>query len=132
MSKKPKDSKRKGGWGSLFGLSTLAGLLSFMLLVPFVWLGGLGVSATVSIFQNLPDFIRPVNAAEASNIYAVKDGKTVQVARFFNENRISVGYDEISPNMIRAAIDTEDPRFYEHAGVDWVSLTRATLTNILK
>jgi len=132
MSKKRKESKRQGGWGALFGLSSLAGLLSFLLLVPMVWLGTLGVSATVSIFQNLPDFIRPVNAAEASNIYALKDGKPVQVARFFNENRISVGFDDISPNMIRAAIDTEDPRFYEHAGVDWVSLTRATLTNILK
>ncbi|NBR26707.1 MAG: penicillin-binding protein, partial [Micrococcales bacterium] len=39
---------------------------------------------------------------------------------------------EISPNMIRAAIDTEDPRFYEHIGVDWISLARATLTNVAK
>ena len=54
------------------------------------------------------------------------------VARFFNENRISVEFDEISPNMIRAAIDTEDPRFYEHIGVDWISLARATLTNVAK
>ncbi|NBW73130.1 MAG: PASTA domain-containing protein [Microbacteriaceae bacterium] len=130
MSKKGKKSKRRGGWWSLFGLSSIAGLLSFALLVPFVWLGGLGVSATVSIFQNLPDFIRPVNAAESSTIYAMQDGKPVEVARFFNENRKSVAYDQISPNMIRAAIDTEDPRFYEHAGVDWVSLFRAVLTNI--
>jgi len=131
MSKKGKQSKQ-GGWGALLSLSSLAGLLSFALLVPFVWLGGLGVTATVSIFQNLPDFIKPVNAAEASNIYAIKDGKPVQVARFFNENRISVAFDDISPNMVRAAVDTEDPRFYQHAGVDWVSLTRASLTNILK
>lgn len=34
--------------------------------------------------------------------------------------------------MIRAAIDTEDPRFYEHAGVDWVSFSRAILTNLSK
>ena len=132
MSEKGKKSKREGGWGKLLGLSSLAGLLSFMLLVPFVWLGGLGVTATVSIFQNLPDFIKPVNAAEASNIYALRDGKPFLVARFYNENRLSVGYNDISPNMIRAAIDTEDPRFYEHAGVDWISLTRASLTNILK
>lgn len=132
MSEKGKKSKRRGGWFALFSLSSVAGLLSMALLVPFIWLGGLGVSATVSIFQNLPDFIRPVNAAEASNIYAIKDGKPVQVARFFNENRISVGFDEISENMLRAAVDTEDPRFYEHAGVDWISLGRATFTNILK
>ena len=132
MSEKGKKSKRQRGWLSLFGLSSLAGLLSLALLLPFIWLGGLGVSATVGIFQNLPDFIKPVNAAEASNIYAIKDGKPVQVARFFNENRISVGFDEVSKNMLRAVVDTEDPRFYEHAGVDWVSLARATFTNLAK
>jgi len=132
MSEKGKKSKRRGGWLSLLSLSTLASVLSFALLLPVVWLGGLGVSAGVAIFENLPDFIKPVNAAEASNIYAMKNGKPVQVARFFSENRISVGFSDISPNMVRAAIDTEDPRFYEHAGVDWVSFTRATLTNVLK
>lgn len=132
MSEKGKKSKRRGGWLSLLSLSSLASVLSFVLLLPVVWLGGLGVSATISIFENLPDFIKPVNAAEASNIYAMKDGKPVQVARFFNENRISVGFDEISLAMVRAAIDTEDPRFYDHAGVDWVSFTRATITNVLK
>ena len=132
MSEKGKKSKRSGGWLTLLSLSSVAAVLSIALILPFIWLGGLGASATVSIFENLPDFIKPVNAAEASNIYAMKDGKPVMVARFFNENRISVGFSDISPNMVRAAIDTEDPRFYEHAGVDWVSFTRATLTNILK
>ena len=132
MSNKGNKGKRKGGWLALLGLSTVASVLSFTLLLPMLWLGGLGATATVSIFENLPDFIKPVNAAEASNIYAMKDGKPVQVARFFNENRISVGFDEISSNMVRAAIDTEDPRFYDHAGVDWVSFSRAILTNVLK
>ncbi len=131
MSVKGKKAKR-GGWLALLSLSSVASLLSFALLLPMVWLGSLGVTATLSVFENLPDFIKPVNAAEASNIYAVKDGKPVMVARFFNENRISVGFDEISPNMIRAAIDTEDPRFYDHIGVDWISLARATLTNVAK
>ena len=132
MSEKGNKAKRQGGWGALLSLSSLAGLLTMSLLLPFVWLGGLGTSAALSVFENLPDFIRPVNAAEASTIYAVKNGKTIEVARFFNANRISVGFDEISPNMIRAAIDTEDPRFYEHAGVDWISLGRATFTNIVQ
>ena len=131
MSVKGKKAKR-GGWLALLGLSSIASLLSFALLLPMVWLGSIGVTATLSVFENLPDFIKPVNAAEASNIYAVKNGKPVMVARFFNENRISVEFDEISPNMIRAAIDTEDPRFYEHIGVDWISLARATLTNVAK
>ena len=130
MADKGTKNKKKAGWLGLFGLSTLAGLLSMALLLPLVWLGGLGASATVSIFQSLPDFIKPVNAADASNIYAMQDGKPVQVARFFAENRISIDFEEISPNMIQAAIDTEDPRFYDHAGVDWVSFTRAVVNNV--
>ena len=125
-----KKNKKKAGWLGLFGLSTLAGVLSMALLLPVVWIGGIGASATLSIFESLPDFIKPVNAADASNIYAVQNGKPVQVARFFAENRISVEFDEISPNMIRAAIDTEDPRFYDHAGVDWLSFSRAVVNNV--
>ena len=132
MADKGSKNKKKAGWLGLFGLSSVASLLSMALLLPFLWLGGLGASATISIFESLPDFIKPVNAADASNIYAMQDGKPVQVARFFAENRISVDFDEISPNMVRAAIDTEDPRFYEHGGVDWVSFGRAVLTNITK
>ena len=132
MAESGKKNKKKAGWLGLFGLSSIAGLLSMALLLPFIWLGGLGASATISIFESLPDFIKPVNAADASNIYAIQDGKPVQVARFFAENRISVDFEDISPNMVRAAIDTEDPRFYEHAGVDWVSFGRAVLTNLTK
>jgi membrane peptidoglycan carboxypeptidase len=132
MAESGKKNRKKAGWLGLFGLSSIAGLLSMALLLPFIWLGGLGASATISIFESLPDFIKPVNAADASNIYAMENGKPVPVARFFAENRISVDFDDISPNMIRAAIDTEDPRFYEHAGVDWVSFGRAVLTNLTK
>ena len=132
MADKGSKNKKKAGWLGLFGLSSVASLLSMALLLPFIWLGGLGASATISIFESLPDFIKPVNAADASNIYAMQDGKPVQVARFFAENRISVDFNEISPNMVRAAIDTEDPRFYEHDGVDWVSFGRAVLTNLTK
>ncbi|MEY3933622.1 MAG: hypothetical protein RLZZ606_221, partial [Actinomycetota bacterium] len=130
MADTGKKNKKQAGWLGLFGLSTVAGVLSMALMLPVVWIGGIGASATLSVFESLPDFIKPVNAADASNIYAVENGKPVQVARFFAENRISVDFEEISPNMIRAAIDTEDPRFYDHAGVDWLSFTRAIVNNV--
>ena len=44
-----------------------------------------------------------------------------------NENRVSVTYPEISPNMINALIATEDVRYYEHTGVDLKSLFRAVI-----
>lgn len=44
-----------------------------------------------------------------------------------NENRVSVEFTDISPNMINALIATEDVRFYEHTGVDVKSLMRAII-----
>ena len=44
-----------------------------------------------------------------------------------NENRVSVGYTDISQNMINALIATEDVRFYDHTGVDVKSLMRAVI-----
>ena len=44
-----------------------------------------------------------------------------------NENRVSVAYTDISPNMINALIATEDVRFYDHTGVDLKSLFRAVI-----
>ena len=40
-------------------------------------------------------------------------------------NRIYVGYDELSPHLINALIDTEDERFAEHSGIDARALLRA-------
>lgn len=41
------------------------------------------------------------------------------------ENRVFVDYDEISPNLIKALIATEDERFYSHSGIDGKALIRA-------
>jgi membrane peptidoglycan carboxypeptidase len=135
MSEQGKSKKRGKGsrpFLKLFSLSTGAALLVIGLITPAVVVAGLSGTAVVSIFDKLPDVIRPVNAAQTSTIYAMQDGKPVKVADFFNENRISVGYDQLSPNLIHAVVDTEDPRFFQHGGVDWVSLVRATFQSLLK
>lgn len=41
-----------------------------------------------------------------------------------------VGVDEISPVLLSAVVSTEDKRFYDHAGVDHLSIARAVLINI--
>ena len=113
----------------LFGLSAIAGLLALTLLAPTAIVGGFAATTGISIFDGLPDYIKPVNASQASTLYGIQDGKPVEIARFYHENRISVPYSEMSKNILNAVISTEDPRFYEHGGIDVVSLIRATLTN---
>ncbi len=40
-----------------------------------------------------------------------------------------VALSNISPALIRAAIHSEDKRFYDHQGVDWLALSAATVRN---
>lgn len=111
-------------------LSVTAGVLAVAIAAPAVAVGGVLTTTGISMFEGLPAYIRPVNTSEASTIYAQRDGRPVELASFYHENRVEVPYEEISPNIIDAVLATEDPRFYEHAGVDMVSLVRATLTNL--
>jgi membrane peptidoglycan carboxypeptidase len=111
------------------GLSAIAGILGVALLAPIAIVGGFFASAGITVFENLPDYIKPVNASQASTLYATQDGKPVVVAKFYHENRISVTYNEMSPNVRNAVIATEDPRFFQHNGVDFVSLFRAAATS---
>jgi membrane peptidoglycan carboxypeptidase len=113
--------------GRLFGLSAIAGLLTFALITPVAAVAGYAASAGVTAFEGLPEYIKPVNASQTSTIYGNLDGEPVALASFYHENRISIDYEQMSPNMINAVIATEDPRFFQHGGVDILALTRATL-----
>jgi membrane peptidoglycan carboxypeptidase len=113
--------------GRLFGLSALAGLLTLALVAPVAAVGSYATSAGVSIFEGLPDYIKPVNASQASTLYGTSKGEPIVVATFYHENRISIDYDDMSPNIRNAVVATEDPRFFLHGGVDILSLARATV-----
>lgn len=58
------------------------------------------------------------------------DGKTV-LSTFHIENRSYVTYDDLSPNLVKALVATEDVRFYEHAGIDFTSLARVAVKTLL-
>lgn len=54
-----------------------------------------------------------------------EDGKVLGTYSFSKENRVYVGYNDLSPNIINALIATEDVRFAEHSGIDAIALFRA-------
>lgn len=97
-------------WGAFF-----IGILSFFLLF---W----GISN--GMFGRLPSFVElesPKNSL-ASEVYSAD---SVLLGKFFIENRSNVSYDEISPNLVKALVATEDVRYEEHSGIDFRSLVRA-------
>ncbi len=56
------------------------------------------------------------------------DGKLIQE---FGERLTPIKYADIPPLFIRALLDTEDKRFFEHAGVDLVTLLNASFRLVI-
>jgi penicillin-binding protein 1A len=57
-----------------------------------------------------------------------QDGKVL--GRYYVENRSSVTFKNISPNVINALVSTEDARFYEHRGIDEWAVLRVFVKTI--
>ena len=57
-----------------------------------------------------------------------KDGN--EIASFQLQNRTTVSKDEISDYFLKAIVDIEDERFYEHSGYDIVGIARSALKTI--
>ena len=80
----------------------------------------------VGLFGKLPSIEELQNPAmmSSSEIYA-DDG--TMMGKFYLKDRINVKYQDISQNVIKALVATEDERFYQHSGIDIKSLTRAII-----
>lgn len=53
------------------------------------------------------------------------DGETLGTYSYSKENRVYVGYNELSPNLVNALVATEDVRFRNHSGIDAIAVVRA-------
>jgi membrane peptidoglycan carboxypeptidase len=127
------DRRTLGGVaGGLFGfvaMSGVAGLLLAASVTPVVALSGLAVTDTINTFESLPEYLSIDRLSQKSNIYAVQgNGSPYLLASFYDQNRIEVGSDAISPFVTDAAVSSEDPRFYEHGGIDLQGTIRAGLS----
>ena len=92
-------------------------LLAF--LVMLVWL-----------FADIPSFKELENPESNQATQVIAEGGEV-LATFHIENRTFVTYEELSPNIVHAAVATEDVRFYKHSGIDFKGLARVLFKTIL-
>ncbi|HEX4706458.1 MAG TPA: PBP1A family penicillin-binding protein [Candidatus Udaeobacter sp.] len=65
---------------------------------------------------------------ERNTVYDV-DGKIY--SRLAGANRLKVSLSEVSPYFIAAVLAREDTRFYEHKGIDWRGILRASVRDIM-
>jgi len=87
----------------------------FVLLVIIINLGWMGA------MPQLEDIENPT-ASLASQVYA-DDG--TPIGKYYIEDRIITEYRDISPFAVQALVATEDKRFYDHSGIDPLSVGRA-------
>lgn len=101
---------------------TALGVMSFLVGL-FLYLGAVDINF-LWLFGKSPGFqeIMTPPTYAASEIYSA-DGKII--GKFFKENRTPIKYGDVNPKFWNALIDTEDERFYDHHGVDFMGILGA-------
>jgi len=120
-----------GGLLGLVGLSAVAGVLITATVTPAIALSGAAASSAITMFDNLPSVLDIDKLMLPTTFYA-KDPETggdVELAKFYDQNRSPVDFDGVAPVMYDAILSSEDPRFYQHGGVDLIGTSRALLQN---
>jgi penicillin-binding protein 1A len=103
------------------------------LLVTFIFTGISGVIGVVGVYfylsKNLPK-ISTLKDYRPPVITTVFSDDNRKIAEFFKERRIVIPLSQMSPMLKNAFIAAEDSRFYNHKGIDVLSIIRAFFKNI--
>ena len=116
--------------------------LSSNKIVKWLWISFLGFGFVIAllmllIYNGVIGYMPPIEELEdphdklASVVYA-SDG-TTELGRYFAGagNRVYNDYDAVSPWVIDALISTEDVRFLQHSGIDFMALGRTAVKTLL-
>ncbi len=132
VREKRQRSGAAGGIAAFVGMSAIAAVLVASSVTPAIAVAGLTANSTLGIFDNLPTYLEIGDLAQKSTIYATgPEGQPVVLATFYAQNREDVTLANVSPFLKNAAIASEDPRFFDHGGVDLYGTIRAILSNAL-
>ena len=96
----------------------------------------LTVAAIAIVFSAIANgkigYVPPVEELENPSLkFATQiiseDGQLLGTWSLSKENRVYVGYEDLSPNLVKALIATEDVRFKDHSGIDIRAFSRAVV-----
>lgn len=120
-----------GGLVGLLSLSVIAGVLVVAPLTPAIAISGHAASTAVSLFDGMPSYLAIDRLMLPTTIYArdPASGKDVELTSFYDQNRVPVEFDDVALVMYDAILASEDPRYYQHGGIDILGTTRALLKN---
>ncbi|MDR1415847.1 MAG: penicillin-binding protein, partial [Prevotellaceae bacterium] len=104
-------------------------LLWGAIVLPVIFLSVMLTLVSHEYFGAMPTFAELENPKSnaASEVYS-EDQQLL--GTFHIENRSFVSFEDISPNLIRAIIATEDVRFARHSGIDMRGLMRVAIRTV--
>ncbi|KQQ10734.1 hypothetical protein ASF46_06920 [Rathayibacter sp. Leaf296] len=116
----------------IVGASVAGGLLITVGVTPALAVTGLASNNPIGLFETVPEYLELGQLAQKTEIYAKNaDGTDGLLASFYAQNREEVAFDQVAQSVKDAALATEDPRFYEHGGVDLQGTIRAVVSNVI-
>ncbi|MEM7107915.1 MAG: transglycosylase domain-containing protein [Bacteroidota bacterium] len=93
----------------------------FILLPVYVYTVNINFAGLYGGMPSLKTLENPENDLSSELISA--DG--ISLGRYYLLNRLQIGYDELSEELVTTLLSSEDHRFYGHAGIDLIGLLRA-------
>ena len=109
----------------LLGICAAAGLVLGLSAVPPVLITASAAKSGLSVWESLPTTL-PTTPAPARSVMLDRYGKPF--ATFYSENRVALGWGDVSQAMKDAQVSIEDTRFFEREGtVDVRALGRAAV-----
>lgn len=95
-----------------------------------VWLVFLGISkGWIGNMPSVEELENPIDKFATQVISS--DGELLGTYSYSHDNRVWVDYEELSPELVKALVSTEDVRFLKHSGIDLKALLRAVVKRLV-
>ena len=100
-------------------------ILAILVVVLAVYISSLGadLKAQAKAFD-----LNKLEQMESASVILDRNGKIF--GQIYFENRETVPYDQLAPDLINAVVAVEDAKFYQHHGYDLFGIIRAALKNL--
>lgn len=111
-------------------------------IVKWLWVSFLSLGVAIALFllliyNGVIGYMPPIEELEdphdkLASVVIASDG-TTELGRYFAGagNRVNSDYKTVSPYVIDALIATEDERFLDHSGIDFIALGRTAVKTLL-
>jgi penicillin-binding protein 1A len=119
----PMGLQKDSGWifKTVFLLGVGSTLVVMMIAAAVFWHFSRGLPRIITVAD-----YRPLGV---TRILGSNGKESVELGEFFKERRYLIPYERIPDHLIRAFISAEDDRFFEHPGINILSIIRAGIAN---